>query len=144
MYELANLQPAFDSDWKVYQYFTDDGSLDTPVLPVTEFLRHHLSESINDLLNKAPAIRPTAAETRHLFQFYCEFLHLRVSQLIVNIRSYISYAQWKKLAAISLSERDVLLQTAKFYEEMGEMQVAAAIGREVMSEKRRTVTWARR
>lgn len=131
MYELANLQPAFDSDWKVYQYVTDNRSLETPVLPVPEFLRHHLSESINDLLNKTAAIRPTAAETRRIFQLYCEFLRLPVSQLLVNIRSNIPYAQWKQLAATSPSERDILSHIAKFYEGMGEMQVAGVVGREL-------------
>jgi hypothetical protein len=92
MYELTFLWPAFDSDWKVYQY-ANDSSLEPPVLPVLEFLRHHLSESINDLLNKTAAIRPAAAEVRQIFQFYSEFLHLHISQLVVNIRSPIPYAQ---------------------------------------------------
>ena len=126
---MAASQPAFDTSWDVYQYFTHDLFPRPSVLPVPEFFLHHLNES---LLNKTAALRPTANEAHLTFQFSCRFLHLPVFQLLVDIRPHIPYSQWKTLADASLSERDILLQIARLYEEMGEMEVAAVVRREWM------------
>jgi ankyrin repeat protein len=130
IYELAALQLAFDSDWTVGEYFSCSSALQPSVPQVPEFLHHQLNES---LLNKTASLRPTANEVRITFGLYCQLLQLPIFGFILNLRSSIPYSKWKQLAVEPFSVRTTLLWIAGVYEEMGEIQVAAAVRRELVA-----------
>src|SRR5271154_2921868 len=53
LHELATSKPAFRNDYDVSIFYDDPGSfLQLPGFSETEFLQHHVSESIRELLHK--------------------------------------------------------------------------------------------
>ena len=141
LYELSTFSVAFRGDWAVRDYMSDEKprlQVSIPSLP--DFLGHHISENINDLLNTDSNCRPCSANVCSMFLSYCLFLDLPFAQNLVDLRQYPSYTEWKELVESHPSERQLLYKLAGLYDEKGEKLAAIGI-RDVLDPNKAMTTY---
>ena len=132
LYELVALKKAFHGDWEVHQYNNPDSVLSIPVLSSSEFLQHHLSESISELLHREPKFRPTASIASRLFSSYCKILDLGATQVFIENQYYPSYVEWKELVEMHHFEPQLLFHFAKAYQEKGQGHITRELFKEIV------------
>ena len=125
IYEIAALEPAFNSPSDICQYH----SRKTPLRPsdprVSEFLYCQFIES---LLNESGSTRPTARDTSTLFSIYRQLLEQPLGRWLDSLSPKIPWAQWIELGS-KKSPQEIALKIAEFYEEIHEAQVAGYLRR---------------
>jgi serine/threonine protein kinase len=99
LHELATSKTAFEHDWAVHKFYeTKDETLLIPVQSSSDFLQHHVSETIRELLNRDPLQRPRASTVSNLLYTYSQVFSLPDLHVFFLREGevYPTYSEWKK------------------------------------------------
>jgi tetratricopeptide (TPR) repeat protein len=121
LHELATSKVAFYGDPDVQKFRDDPNS----VLQISmglepEFVQHHVSETIRELLHKDPRQRPRASFLEKQFVSYS--LIATVPNAL-QVRSYPSYPELRRLAENHPTEPHFTFRLAEIYEQIGEHNI---------------------
>jgi len=116
VYEFIAREPPFRGSWDISTYATGpiESFRSVPFATATSyppFFESHITDNVRRLLARAPQDRPSAAESRKVFEFHCQFLSLENVQKIIPVTKYLSYDDWKAIAERHESSRNERLYT---------------------------------
>lgn len=128
LHELVTLRVAFPDVWYIRQYASAEFELpaiEGPLIP--EFLQHHLSGIILDLLNTNSKRRPKASDIKALCHSFCQVLGLSIAQTLLDVLTYPSYVEWKQLVANHPTDQEFLFELMTSFEAKREKSAFIAI-----------------
>ena len=126
LYELVTSKNAFQHDWAVQQYDSND-SFPPISISTSEFLQHHVSENIRELLRRHPTQRPPASTLCRLYSSYCQILDLAMVEVFVKTQFYPLFSEWKQLVANHPLGPEFQYQLAVMYGKNGEEEIAFSL-----------------
>lgn len=113
LHQIATKRVAFKDDWAVQKYdHMKNSIMEINLTSTSEFLQHHVSESLRALLHREPKKRPSASLVSRLFSSYRQIFELPSAQGLYVAPLYPLFQQWQQTIDSYVSKPKIISQLA--------------------------------
>jgi tetratricopeptide (TPR) repeat protein len=139
LHEAATSKAVFEHDWAVQQFYERKDTLPSIPIPCpSDFLSHHLSEMIHELLDREPQRRPRAGTVSRLLNTFLKVSRFPLTLKYLEGNVYPKYSEWKEKVLVEvdhhITSQDMIMFMASYFSETGEGTLVADYLRSMIRE----------